>query len=801
MRVGYNWLKDYVDFDLSPSELADLLTMSGLEVEELVDRYDYLSNVVTARVAEVWDHPQSDHLKVCKVEDGGASFQVICGAPNVKAGMITAFARVGTELPGGQTVGEVEIRGEKSSGMLCSEAELVTGPDASGIIAFDDSTAPGQGVKQVLGLSDHTLEIGVTPNRPDCLCIMGVAREVAGLTGKKLKYPEMPITEGSTPITDLTSVEILAPEHCPRYVARVIKGVSIGPSPFWMVDRLAAVGIRAISNIVDITNYVLMEVGQPLHAFDLNELEEHRIVVKLADEGDRFTTLDGTERIMGPEMLMICDGKKAVGLAGIMGGLNSEITDKTTDVLLESAHFNAVSSRRTSKTLGLSTEASYRFERGVDPVNCLNAANRAISLMAELAGGTVAAGVIDVNPIKHKTVTLPFNPGKCNAFLGTSFSDQDIVSKLSGIELGVTSDKEPWEVTVPGFRVDLEREIDLYEEVARLAGFDKVPTTMPAVRAKAIPLDPTWYLRNRIRDVLEGLGLSEAINYSFISMDFCDRLELSESDPLRNTVPILNPLTEDQALMRTSLVPGLLDSLRRNQSHNEWDVALYEIGMIFLGRKDAELPEERLTAAGLISGNRDDLNWHNKPRPVDFYDLKGVVEELLESVGVSNVQFSTDSLPAYYDGNAAARVSSGEKTLGHLGRIKPTVGKAFGVRDETFSFELDLVNLAEVREATPQFQSLSRFPAVERDLALVLDTSVPAGSVADYINSLGQEYLTGVRLFDKYEGDQVGDGRKSLAFRLQYRSQDRTLTDDEVNAYHQTVTDKVLNEFKAGLRA
>ena len=801
MRVGYNWLKDYVDLELSPSELADLLTMSGLEVEELVDRYGYLSNVVAARVAEVWDHPNSDHLKVCRVEDGTASYQVICGAPNVRAGMISAFARIGTELPGGLTVGEAEIRGVKSSGMLCSEAELVAGPDASGIIAFADSTSPGQGVKQVLGLSDHTLELGVTPNRPDCLCIMGVAREVAGLTGKKLNYPEIHITEGPTPIADLTSVEILAPDHCPRYVARVIKGVSIKPSPFWMVDRLAAVGIRAISNIVDITNYVLMEVGQPLHAFDLNELDEHRIVVKLAGEGDRFTTLDGNERIMGPGMLMICDGKKAVGLAGVMGGLNSEITDKTTDVLLESAHFSSVSTRRTSKTLGLSTEASYRFERGVDPLNCLTAANRAIALMAELGGGTVAAGALDVNPIKHRTVTIPFSPAKCNAFLGTDFSNQDMASRLSGIELGVNSDKEPWSVTVPGFRVDLEREVDLHEEVARLMGFDKVPATIPAARAKAIPLAPSWYLRNRVRDVLEGLGLNEAINYSFIHRDFCDRLGLSESDPLRNTVPILNPLTEDQALMRTSLVPGLLDTLRRNQSHNVWDVGLYEIGMVFFRRENEELPEERLTSAGLISGNRWELSWHHKPEPVDFFDLKGVVEDLLQAVGVSGAVFSAETLPPYFDSKASARVSASDQILGYLGRIKPSVAKAFGVRDDAYAFELDMARLAEVRETLPSFHSLSRFPAVERDMALVLDINVPAGAVTDYISGLDQEFLTGVRMFDKYEGDQVGPGRKSLAFRLQYRSQDRTLTDEEVNEYHQTLTDKVLNEFKADLRA
>ena len=801
MRVSYNWLRDYLDLDLPPKQLADRLTMVGLEVEELKYRFAYLDRALVARVSAVEDHPKSDHLKVCTVEtsDGGECFQVVCGAPNVRPEMLSAYVPAGTELPGG-TVGEREVRGIKSSGMLCSEAELLVGPDASGIISLQSTCRPGEPLTEALKLDDWIFEIGITPNRPDCLSVLGIAREAAGLMGRRLKYPEINIQEEATPVEEITSVEILAPDHCHRYVARVIRGVKVGPSPFWMVDRLASAGIRSINNVVDITNFVMMETNQPLHAFDLDLLEEGRIVVKTAEEGDRFTTLDNVERILTPDTLMICDGKRAVGIGGVMGGLNSEIHDGTTNVLLESAYFNPVTTRRTSKTLGLSTEASYRFERGADPLGQSMAADRATALIAELAGGQVAAGSIDVHPRPPESVTIDFSPARCNAFLGTDFSPKRMTASLSGIEIKVSGSGEALKVEPPSFRVDLIREVDIHEEVARLCGYYQVPATIPVTSEEPQPLDPSLLLRNDIRDILEGLGLSECVTYSFQPEKYPDILRLPEDDPRRRTVRIINPLSEDQALMRTTMAPGLLEVLRRNQSFNVPDVALYEIGAVFFQREGEELPEERLALGGILSGSRSELNWHQRVEAVDFYDLKGVVEDLLEELRLPDVKYAAGKAPSFFDPTISAAVLCSDAYLGSLGRIHPAVADAYDLRSPAYYFEFDLAVIQQNRLGTPIFSSLPRYPAVERDIALVLDRVVEASRVAEFIQGLGEEHLTNVDIFDVYEGQQVGEGRRSLGFRLRYRSPERTLTDEEVNVMHDNITGRVLAEFDASLR-
>jgi len=799
MRVTYNWLRDYVDLDLSPEDLAERLTMVGLEVEEIEDRYTYLDKVVAARVAAVEDHPRSKHLKVCRVETDRDSFQVVCGAPNVAPGLLSPLALVGTQLAGGP-VSEAEIRGVHSVGMLCSEAELMVGPDADGIMVLPETARPGQGLKEVLGLADWAFEVSVTPNRPDCLSVIGLAREVAGILGQKLKYPKIDLIEAEERIEDQTSVTILSPDHCPRYVARVIRGVKIGPSPFWMVDRLAGVGLRSINNVVDITNFVLMEVGQPLHSFDMERLDERRIVVQTAKAGQRFVTLDGVERILGPEMLLICDARQGVALAGIMGGLNSEIVPETANVLLESAYFNPVGIRRTSKTLGLSTEASFRFERGIDPDGCVFAADRAAALMAALAGGRVSAGVIDAYPKVQPKTVLSFSPTGCNAFLGTGFEPEAMVRSLEGIELKISGSGEDLVVDVPSFRVDLTREVDLFEEVARLSGYDQVPATLPPVRAETLPPDPSLRLRSEIRNILEGLGLSEVVTYSFIFEGFADKLNLPQDDERRKTVRIINPLSDEQSLMRTTLVPSLLETLRRNQAFKVEDVSIFEIGKGYFRRDGQELPDERLQVGGLMSGSRTGLSWYDQSRPVDFYDVKGVVEELLDSLKTAEPVFDRRALPAYYDEAASARVSVNGRTVGWLGRLAPAVAASFDLRETPFIFELELSPLLDIRQAVPRFSTLPRYPSVERDIALVLDREIEAGQVLEYFGGLGEEYLTDVALFDAYEGPQVGEGARSLAFRLTYRSGEKTLTDEEVNAVHQRITEKLIQTFSAKLR-
>ncbi len=800
MLATYNWLKSYVDLELSPQDLAHEFTMAGLEIENLYHRYEYLDKVVVCRVAKVEAHLRSDVLKVCRVETDQESYQVVCGAPNVTEGMISALALVGTELPDGETVKEVDLRGVLSTGNLCSAAELFVGDDASGIMSLPENTRLGTGMKEVLGLDDWVFEIDITPNRPDCLNILGVAREAAGIVGAKLKYPEIKLEEARASVEDQASIDILAPDHCPRYVVRVINGITIGPSPFWLIDRLAGVGIRAINNIVDITNYVLMEMGQPLHAFDLDRVADHRIVVKTAGEGERFTTLDGEERIMGPEMLMICDGQKPVALAGVMGGLNSEILPSTTDVLLESAYFNPVSIRRTAKTLGLSTEASFRFERGIDPVGCARAADRAAALMAELGGGKVAAGIIDANPKPYKPVTVSFSYSRCNEFLGTNIESDKMSKALSGIELEPKGNGDRVEVDIPPFRVDLSRDVDLYEEVARLVGYDEIPITFPTKKGGSESEDASRRARGVISEILRGLGFFEVINYSFISSEFCNRLGLPDTDPRRNTVRIINPLSEEQVLLRTTLIPGLLDSLRRNQSFQVMDLGLFEVGKIFFKDTSQDLPDEKFAIGGLLAGKRNDVSWSRKSEDTDFYDIKGLVESLLEGLNVSEPVFTPDDIPAYYNQAHAASVSAGGLALGHLGKLTDEVSEAFNLKEVPFIFELSLEALMGGMSGARSFKALPRYPAISRDQALVLDRSVDADRILDFITGLKREFLAEVSLFDYYEGRQLKPGLKSLAFRFLYRAPDRTMTDEEVSVIHQNIIDQILKAFKAEIR-
>ncbi|MFH1138038.1 MAG: phenylalanine--tRNA ligase subunit beta [Pseudomonadota bacterium] len=800
MRISYQWLRDYVDLDVPAQEIADRLSLSGLEVEGLHDRHSHLETVLAAYVADVSPHPNSDHLTICSVKTREQTYQVICGAPNVVPGMFSALALVGTELPNGKTVVETEIRGVRSVGMLCSEAELLVGPDASGIMALDKKHQLGDSLKKILGLEDFVFEIGITPNRPDCLSALGVARELAALFRKQLKYPEIVLNEQSFGVENLASVQVLAPDHCPRFTARVILDVKIGPSPFWLVERLAGAGLRSINNVVDITNFVMMEMGQPLHSFDLDKLAEKRIVVRTAAEGDRFVTLDSTERILTPSALMICDGQKPVGVAGVMGGLNSEIVPDTKNVLLESAYFSPVSIRRTSKNLGLSTEASYRFERGIDPLGCERASRRAAALIAELAGGLVASGVIDIQPEPFPSRVIPFSPAKCNAFLGSGFSPEEMISTLERIEIVFSGAGETLQAQAPSFRVDLEREVDLFEEVARLVGFENIPATLPAVRAPIQPDDPSLIARDKARNILESLGLTEIITYSFIAENFGDKLNLGSDSPLRRAVRIINPLSEDQSLMRTCLAPGLFDVYRRNQSFNMNDVGLYEIGMVFFPREGEPLPEERLTVGGLLAGGRQRPSWDAKAVPVDFYDIKGVVEDLLAGLSVTDLCFERAAAPAYFNPSSSARVSSRGQALGWVGRAAGPAVENFGLRGEVFIFELDLSSILSVQGGTPVFSPLPRFPFVDRDLAVTLDREIEAAAVVAFIRSLEEKKLTDITLFDAFEGERVGPNRRSLAFRLRYRSPDRTLTDEEVNGLHQGVMDRVLTGFSAELQ-
>ncbi|MFZ1954689.1 MAG: phenylalanine--tRNA ligase subunit beta, partial [Desulfobacterales bacterium] len=698
MKVSLSWLKAYVAVDMTVDELAEALTMAGLEVEAVTDRYSRLETVVVGRVVAVAPHPRADRLTCCRVDIGGRSVSVVCGAPNVAQDQLAALALPGSDLPGGGRLEKGLIRGELSEGMLCSQAELGLGPDAGGIMVLADGAAqPGTPLNRALNLSDHVLEIGLTPNRPDCLSIIGVAREVAAIQKTSLRLPDFAPPATGSATARQAAVTIEAPEHCSRYAARLLHGITVGPSPPWLQDRLRSIELKPINNVVDITNFVMMETGQPLHAFDFDRLAEHRIVVRTAAAGEHFTTLDGKERELTPEMLMICDGQKPIAIAGVMGGLNSEIEADSHSVLIESAHFDPVSIRKTAKALGLNTDAAHRFERGVDPEGTLDALNRAAHLMQQLAGGVPASDAIDVHPRKIAAPRILLSVAAANRLLGLALNAGEIATFLSAIAFKVSpQDDDRLEVTPPSFRVDVTRPEDLMEEVARLSGYNRIPTTFPLIPAKGRTVSRYIETRDRMRDTLVGAGFCEAITYSFIHAASCDRLNLAAEDPRRCQVQILNPISEDQTTMRSSLLPGLLETLQRNAAQQIKTLRLFEVGKTFVKETaGAELPVETEMLAALWTGLRGEEGWFAKPTACDFYDIKGVAERLLQALGVAAVNFSRlapEDCP-YAKPGATAQIAVGPQVVGTIGEVHPQVLLNHSLKQPAFFFEIDMDRL------------------------------------------------------------------------------------------------------------
>ncbi len=806
MKVSLSWLKDYVTIDVDVVKLAEALTMAGLEVEALVDRYAYLDRVVVGRIVEMAPHPQGDSLSVCRVDVDSGTKSVVCTATNIKEGDLVPMALPGVQLPSGDTVEAGRIRGQASEGMLCSEAELALGKDGSGVLLLPETAEPGPGVAVALGLSDTVMEFDLTPNRPDCLSIIGIAREVAAILRIPLRYPKVKLPPGETPIEELSSVTIEAPDHCPRYTARVVRNVKVAPSPFWLQDRLHSVGLRAINNVVDVTNFVLMETGQPLHAFDFDRLAEHRIVVKTAQEGQTFTTLDGTEHTLGSDMLMICDGKRPVALAGIMGGLESEIEDQTTRVLIESAYFNPITTRRTAKRLGLSTESSHRFERGVDPVGVRRALDRAAQLMVELTGGKLAEGVIDVYPRPIPERVIQLSVKRTNRVLGTRLSQDVVGTYLRSVGLDVEpQDEDRLRVVPPTFRVDITRPEDLMEEVARLRGYDRIPTTHPVSHVVAGKPDKKLLVRDLLRQLLAGCGFSEIVTYSFIGRDACDRLLLHDQDPRRRLVSILNPLTEDQTVMRSSLLPGLLATMYRNSKQRNENLKIFELGKVFLyppAQDQDQLPEETEMISGLWTGARQVKTWHFEESKVDFYDIKGVIEVLFAALNITGVRFTplTGSDFPYLKPGHAAQIQVGNEMLGAVGELSGEVLTSFGLKQVAYCYDLNFDRLVYHVSEEKRARTLSRFPDTTRDIALILTNTVEAQAVLDFIENMRQALVEGVEIFDIYAGSPIPEGSKSIGLRFTYRSFERSLTDDEVNSIHETITMEVLKKFDAQLR-
>ncbi len=830
MKVTLNWLKQYVDFNWSPEELTERLTMLGLEVEGVQKLGGEFEGIVVAQVITRDKHPNADKLSVCHVNDGKGERQIVCGAQNFKAGDKVPLILPGASLPmkpGDKepfTIKVGKIRGVESHGMMCSPAELGLPDQVDGLLILREDASVGQPFAEHLGRagSDVVYDLEVTPNRPDLNSVIGIAREIAALTGNPLKLPVISdqFLVNSGEVSKFVAVRLDEPELCPRYTARVVNGVKVGPSPDWLRSTLEKVGIRSINNVVDVTNYVMLETGQPLHAFDYHLIanvgqasslsgggQDARptIVVRRAAAGEKFKTLDNQERTLTNEMLLIADEQKGIALAGVMGGANTEIRDDTKDVLIESAYFMPTNIRRTSKALGLRSESSYRFERGCDIGIADFASQRAAQLILQTAGGTLVPGVVDAHPkpIEPKQITLRHH--KVNELLGLNLRPEEMEFHLGQLGLKTvarkarpvedTSAPEPATFSIPTFRVDLKREVDLIEEIARLHGVDKIPSTVPRGAVGSNPFDAVYDQISDVRRLLTGLGLNEAQGQTLIA-DAGAKLTV----PAESLVMLANPLSSDMNALRPSLLPGLLDSLRHNVSRKNYDVALFEIGRVFIrAGSETGAPKEERRVAIALTGLRAPAFWSGDDRDSKFdaMDIKGIVEDLLEHFGLRGIQFGKRTEPSALFLESASITLGGKLPLGDLGQLLPTLAKKYDLRDAVFLAELRLDELFARRNATKSFKALPQFPASRRDVAMLVPEATTHDAVLAIVKQARPANLESVELFDVFRGRNVPEGQKSFAYAFTYRAADKTLTDADVNSAHA----KVVEAFKTQLQA
>jgi phenylalanyl-tRNA synthetase beta chain len=786
MKVSQHWLKQYIPFKFTPEQFTEKLSMLGLEVESYEDLSKKYDKFLVGEVLERSKHPNADRLSVCKVNTGSSIQEVVCGAPNVAAGQKVAVALLGAVIPHNQhsddgkpfVIERAKIRGVESNGMICSELELGLGKDASGILILDAAAKAGTSLAAYLGQTDTIYEIGITPNRADCLSHIGVAREIGVLVNKKIKYPKIMLQESKTPASKFANIEILDKEKCPRYSARILRNIKIGPSPKWLQDMLSSVGVRPINNVVDVTNYILMETGQPLHAFDYDKLTGHKIIVKTAREGEKFVTLDGKERTLSSETLMICDAERPIAVAGVMGGANTEINDTTTTILIESAYFNPQNIRRTSKYLGLSTEASYRFERGTDVNVTVTAANRAAQMIHDLAGGELLKGVLDAYPNKRKLIVVKARVSRINAVIGTSFSKTQIIPLLKKIDFAVqSSSKDELSVRVPSFRNDVLEEIDIIEEVARVFGYNNIETKTRAaidfssnVRSDA--------LQDEVREFLIGSGYNE-----ILTVGLQDETTMSlAGKPL---IKAVNPVSAEMAALRTSLVTSALGVIKHNHNYGIKNLRLFEIGNIHLrideksvNSLEAYHEEEQLLL--VMCGNQAPLGYGNVPRSADMLDMKGEVSTLLSKFCLDNYHF------IYYDthevlSEPCVGIEINGTYAGFFGKVRKQIADTLDIDEPVFVCEMNIRAMDEGWMRERKFSPLPKFPSVSRDLAFTVDVKLPQKNVEDVIRRVGLPLCTNVVLFDTYTGQQTGIDKKSVAYALEFQSLERTLTEEEID--------------------
>ncbi|MFP4640786.1 MAG: phenylalanine--tRNA ligase subunit beta [Dehalococcoidia bacterium] len=799
MKVSLKWLKDYVDVNIPVDDLAYKLTMAGLEVDEVETIGAGWENILVGEVLGLDKHPNADKLQLATVDLGQEQWTVICGAPNIAPGQKIAYAKVGARLYDGHT-GELmklkpaKIRGVRSEGMVCSEKELGISENHEGILVLPGDAPTGKPLADYMG--DTVLNVSVTPNRPDCLSMIGIAREVAALTGSDLHLPEAQYREQDVSTEDMISIEIVDPDLCPRYSAGIIQDVKIAPSPQWMQERLLAAGQRPISNIVDVTNFVMLEYGQPLHAFDYEGVKERKIIVRRARDDEKLVTLDGQDRQLNRDTLVIADEEYPVALAGVMGGTESEITERTTTILLESANFNNVNIRRTSFRLGLASEASSRFDKGISPNLTIPALQRALDLMARFGGGKIARGIVDAypgRPAQKEPVLLSAQRAK--QVLGVDFGIERIKEALEslGFTCEHTSDSE-LSVWPPYWRTDIRLADDLVEEVARIIGYDQIPTTMLSAEVPHHEPTPLRFLREQIQDILSGCGMQEVINYSLTSRDILEktRYQGESGEPLR----VANPLSREQELLRIDLRGGLLKVFANAERHQDHGVMLFEVGKVYLPR-EGDLPYERETLGGILGGPRFGRSWLGEEGALDFYYAKGILDTLFERLG-AEARFEPSDDPILLPGRTASISVNGEN-VGVIGELHPDIAAEFDISSEPVCFfELDVDKLLPFAERTKGFQALPRFPTNDRDLALLVATDVPAQRILDII--YGYSQVKSATVFDVYTGEQVPKGKKSLAFSIRYYSPEHTLTDEEVDKMQERILAEIKKEVGAEIR-
>ncbi len=793
MKITIEWLEELTGLEFSVDELADTLTMLGHEVEEISSLIPDLQGIVIGNVLEVEPIPKSRHLKKCRVDVGGETLQIVCGADNVAAGQNVPVATVGSTLPGGLTIRKAKLMGVESQGMICSEAELGISADATGIMVLSNDAQIGSPLSSVLHDNETILELAITPNRPDCFGAIGIARDICAQKNVAFTPPARPDIKPAEQTQDI-AITLQDAEGCPRYTARLIRGVKVGPSPDWLVRRLQALGLRSISNIVDATNYIMYLTGQPLHAFDADKLNGG-IVVRRARKGEKFTTLDQTERELCEDNLLICDEKQPIAVAGVMGGLDSEVSETTRDVLLESAYFDPLTIRRSAKYLGLSTDASKRFERGVDPNGVSYASDLAAQLILEIAGGQVASPLADAYPERIEARRISFRPERARKIAGHAISEDDMQDILQRLSCTVERTSSEWTVTAPTFRPDLEREIDLIEEVIRIYGYNEIPASdYDWIFLQQQPNEFVRFL-DKIRAASQSCGLTEAITIGMVSRQWAGPFVRDEEQ----LFSIKNPLSEDMAVLRPSVFASLLHSVAYNLNRRQQQVHLFEIGSCFLAQGEGQAPKESMRFAGLLAGQREPESWLQKSDDVSFYDVKGKVARVLHMVGVREFDMSTRAIP-HMEYAVELTLADGCQA-GYIGKLRKKAVSAFDIEAAVFGFELDVDALYQAARARKvAYKPVSRYPAVERDIAVVVGRDHAAGDIAKTIRSTGGDLLRNLSLFDVYTGSQIPDDKVSIAFSLTFQSDHKTLKEQQVDEIMAAILRRLKEKFDATLR-